>query len=62
MEDTVVTMKGSPDRMEATDVEATPGATEAIMERQELHKEEINFGNIGSLEDRYGELFGVWRR
>jgi hypothetical protein len=36
-------------------MEATLEATEAAVERQELLKEEINAGNIGSLEHRYGE-------
>jgi hypothetical protein len=38
MEDAVVTFEGSLDRIESTDVEATPGATEAAVERQKLFK------------------------
>jgi hypothetical protein len=34
--------------MEATTMEATPEATEAAVERQELFKEEINLDNIAS--------------
>jgi hypothetical protein len=33
MEDAAVTFEGSLDRMETSDVEATPGATEAVLER-----------------------------
>jgi hypothetical protein len=42
------------EEMEATNLEATPEATEAAAERQELFKEEIYSNNIGSLEDRSG--------
>jgi hypothetical protein len=40
MEDTVVTFEGSLDRMEAMDMEATPGAKEAAVEHQKLHRDE----------------------
>lgn len=42
--------------MEAAYLEATPVATEAAVERQELHNEEAAVDSIGSLEDRYGDL------
>jgi hypothetical protein len=42
----------SSEEMEATNLEATPEATEAAVERQELFEEEINFDTIGSSEDR----------
>jgi hypothetical protein len=38
--------------MEATNLEATPEATEAAVEWQDLFKEEISLDNIGSSEDR----------
>jgi hypothetical protein len=41
--------------MEATNLEATPEATEAAVEPQKLRENEINAENIGSSEDRYGE-------
>jgi hypothetical protein len=42
----------SSEEMEATNLEATPEATEAAVERQKLHENEINFDTIGSSEDR----------
>jgi hypothetical protein len=44
----------SSEEMEATNLEATLEATEAAVERQELFKEETNFENIESSEDRSG--------
>jgi hypothetical protein len=41
--------------MEATNLEATPEATEATVEWQDLFKEEINNENFESSEDRSGE-------
>jgi hypothetical protein len=41
--------------MEAKNLEATPDETEAAVERQEPFKEQINFDNITSSEDRYGD-------
>jgi hypothetical protein len=38
--------------MDATRLESTLEETEAAMERQELFKEETNFDNVGSSEDR----------
>jgi hypothetical protein len=35
-------------------MEATPGATEAAVERRELREKEINDENVGSSEDRSG--------
>jgi hypothetical protein len=40
------------EEMEATNLDATPEATEAAVEWQELHEKEINAENIGSWEDR----------
>jgi hypothetical protein len=37
--------------MEAADLKETLKATEAVVVRQELHKEEANVDNIGPLED-----------
>lgn len=34
--------------MEAADLEANPGATAAVAERQELRIEEANMNNMGS--------------
>jgi hypothetical protein len=48
--------------MEATNWEATPEATEAAVERQELFKEETYLNNIGSSEDRCEEQRLVVRR
>jgi hypothetical protein len=42
----------SSEEMEATNLESTPEATEAAVERQELFEEETNFDTIGSSEDR----------
>jgi hypothetical protein len=42
----------SSEEMDATRLEATPEATEAAVERQDLFEEEINLYNIGSSEDR----------
>jgi hypothetical protein len=53
----------SSEEMEATNLEATPEATEAPVERQDLVKEEINAENIGSSEDRSGyQRLAVRRR
>jgi hypothetical protein len=43
----VVTFEEISDRMEATDLDANPKATEAAVERQELCNEELNVVNIG---------------
>jgi hypothetical protein len=48
--------------MEATNLESTPGATEAVLERQELRDKEKKVDNIESLEDRYGDRRLVVRR
>jgi hypothetical protein len=50
------------EEMEATTLEATPEATEAAVERQELFKEETYSNNIGSSEDRFGYRRLVLRR
>jgi hypothetical protein len=49
--------------MEATNLEATPEAIEAAVERQELFKEETYPKNIGSSEDLSGyQRLAVRRR
>jgi hypothetical protein len=50
------------EEMEATNLEVTPEETEAAVERQELFKEETNFENMGSSEDRSGYRRLVLRR
>jgi hypothetical protein len=62
MEADVITFEGNSNRMEATNLELNPEETEAAVERQELHKKDINFDSIGSLKDRYGERCLVVRR
>jgi hypothetical protein len=52
----------SSEKMEATNWEATPEATEATVERQDLFKEETYSNNIGSSEDRSGYQRLVVRR
>jgi hypothetical protein len=52
----VVTFKDGSDIIEAKDLEANPGSTEAIVERQELYTEEANIDNIGSSEGQYDDL------
>jgi hypothetical protein len=52
----------SSEEMEATNLEATPEATEAAVERQELFKEETYSNNIRSSEDRCEEQRLVVRR
>jgi hypothetical protein len=37
--------------MEATNLETSPEAMEAVVKWQELSSEELNMDNIGSLED-----------
>jgi hypothetical protein len=51
MEAAVVTLKNGSDIIEAKDLEAT----EAIVERQELHTAEDNVDNIGLLEGRHDD-------
>jgi hypothetical protein len=58
----VITSEVSSEEMEATNLEATPEATEAAVERQELFKEETSPNNIGSSEDRCEEQRLVARR
>jgi hypothetical protein len=54
--------KTSPE-VEAADLEETSGATEAVMERQELRMEEAYVDAVGSLEDRHkGQCLKVRRR
>jgi hypothetical protein len=48
----VITFEESSDEMEAMNLEATPEETEAAVERQELFKEEMNYDNNRSSEDR----------
>jgi hypothetical protein len=50
------------EEIEVTNLEATPEATEAAMELQDLFKEEINLKNIGSSEDRCEDQRLVVRR
>jgi hypothetical protein len=52
----------SSEEMEATNLEATSEETEAAVERQDLFKEETNFQNIGSSEDRCKDQRQVVRR
>jgi hypothetical protein len=39
--------------MEATNLEANPGAVEAVLKQQKLRKAEMNVDVVGSLEDRH---------
>jgi hypothetical protein len=48
MEANMITLKESSDKMDATDLEANPEATEAVLEQKELHKEQLNMDTIGS--------------
>jgi hypothetical protein len=58
----VDTFEGSLNNIEITDVEAILEDIEVSVERLELLNNEINFDNIGSLEDRYGDRCLVVRR
>jgi hypothetical protein len=60
---TCQTETSCPEEMEATRLESTLEETEAAVERQELFKEETNFDNIWSEEDRCkDERLAVRRR
>jgi hypothetical protein len=48
-------LEESLDKMEAMDLEANPEATDAIMEWQDVCKEEKNGDIIGELENQYGD-------
>jgi hypothetical protein len=50
------------EEMDATTLAANPEETEAVVERQDLFKEETNFDNIGSSEDRCKDELLVVRR
>jgi hypothetical protein len=62
MEADVITFEECSNKMDATNVEATPVAKEDVLERQELREEETNFHNIGSSEDRCEDRRFVVRR
>jgi hypothetical protein len=53
LEVAVVTFEEISDKMEATDLEETLGAMEAVVEGQRLRTEEPGVGYIGSVEDRH---------